>query len=79
MPILYAGDTNAFLQARTIDGIIDQSNVDLDKIHDWLKANRLLINIKKSKYIIFSKKKICENLKKNYTYKWNSNWRSKNK
>ena len=31
-------------------------NCDLKKISDWLKANRLSLNIKKSKLILFQKK-----------------------
>ena len=61
MPILYADDTSAFLQGSTLDNIIELANNELDKIHDWLKANKLSINIKKSKYMVFSKRKICEN------------------
>ena len=31
-------------------------NCDLKKILDWLKANRLLLNVKKSKLVLFQKK-----------------------
>ena len=31
-------------------------NCDLKKISDWLKANRLLLNVKKSKLLLFQKK-----------------------
>ena len=46
MPILYADDTSAFLQGSTLDNIIEIANNELDKIHDWLKANKLSIHIK---------------------------------
>ena len=61
MPILYADDTSAFLQGSTLDNIIELANNELDQIHDWLNANKLSINIKKFKYMVFSKRKICEN------------------
>ena len=45
MPILYADDTSAFLQGSTLDNIIELANNELDKMYDWLKANKLSINI----------------------------------
>ena len=46
-------------------------NSDLNIIDDWLKANKLSLNIKKTEDIIFTtpqrKRFICEQLKNNIT------------
>ena len=33
--------------------LIQQINLELPKIHDWLYANKLTLNLSKSKYLIF--------------------------
>jgi len=35
------------------------SNVELDKLCEWFKSNRLSLNIKKTNYILFSPKSNC--------------------
>ena len=34
--------------------INDKLNIELEKITDWLKLNKLSLNVKKTKYMIFS-------------------------
>ena len=34
----------------------EQANVELDKLADWFKANKLTLNISKTKYMIFNDK-----------------------
>ena len=36
-----------------LDVLIQQINLELPKIHDWLCANKLTLNLSKSKYLIF--------------------------
>ncbi len=54
--IIYANDTtltsvlSAFKTNSSADGKI---NNELDKIREWLKVNKLSLNIKKTKYMIF--------------------------
>ena len=40
-------------EPKTLETVL---NCDLKKISDWLKANRLLLNVKKSKLLLFQKK-----------------------
>ena len=34
----------------------EQANVELDKLADWFKANKLTLNVSKTKYMIFKDK-----------------------
>ena len=55
--ILFADDSNAFVSGKNLDHVIDTINIELAKLTDWLLANRLTLNIKKTHYIIFTKSK----------------------
>ena len=55
--VLFADDSNAFLAGPDIDKIICTVNNELIKISKWFKANRLVLNIKKTHFMIFSRKK----------------------
>lgn len=57
--ILYADDSTFStcidnLPEETIDETI---SAQLDNVHNWLRANRLCLNVKKTKYMIFSRTK----------------------
>ena len=56
--IMYADDTNVFIEGSTYDGIIDVLNVELTKLDTWLKANKLTINVKKTHYMVFHRSRI---------------------
>ena len=54
---MYAGD----ISTNELNGNIPSSiNVELNKIIEWLKLNRLTLNVQKTKYMPFktSKKKV---------------------
>ena len=52
--IQYADDANLFnSMANIADDNNEVLNVELDKIFQWLCANKLSVNIKKTKYILF--------------------------
>ena len=51
---LFADDTNAFISAPSADVAANIMNHELIKLNSWLVANRLKLNIEKTKYIIFS-------------------------
>lgn len=59
---LFADDTNVFIIAETYAKLEKQSNLALDLINKWLKCNKLTLNTNKTHYIIFSKRKINQNL-----------------
>ena len=53
--ILFADNTNIFLQDEYIDDLVKQMNLELAKIVKWLDVNRVSLNIKKiSFFIIFA-------------------------
>ena len=47
MPLSFADDTNLFRGGKNIDDIHDEISHDLDSISEWLKSNKLSLNIKK--------------------------------
>ena len=55
--ILFADDSNAFIKGKNINHIIHQLNDELHKLTEWLVANRLTLNLKKTHYVIFSSAK----------------------
>ena len=63
--ILFADDSNLFINGKDINEIATKLNLELKNIQEWLKSNRLSLNIKKTQYIIFtqSRKKEIPDLK----------------
>ena len=51
---LFADDTNAFLEDYDIQTLTSRVNIELEKLTVWIKTNKLSLNIKKSKFMIFS-------------------------
>ena len=56
-PTMFADDTSFFVSRPHLDEIMDTTNAELDKVYQWLIQNRLSLNVKKSKYMIFNKTK----------------------
>jgi Reverse transcriptase (RNA-dependent DNA polymerase) len=59
---LFTDDTNALAQNANLCNLIDFVNSELQKLAQWFKANRLVINISKTKYMIFRTKNRIVNL-----------------
>ena len=53
-PRLFADDTNIFASGTNFDVLIENTNVELQKLHAWFKANRLKLSIDKTSYCIYS-------------------------
>ena len=52
---MYADDKASYLYSRSIDDLQNNLNLDLMKLHDWLHASKLSLNVvKKQSLIIFS-------------------------
>ena len=52
--IIYADDTTLYSTMDVFDNYISKNfNLELTKVADWLKLNKLSINIKKSKFMVF--------------------------
>lgn len=61
-PIMFADDTNLFYSNKCIKTLFKQSNEELKRIHEWFIANKLSLNVTKTKYLLFHKKRMSENL-----------------
>ena len=52
--VLFADDTNVLITGKKLIDIANTLNIELKNIESWLVANKLSLNISKTKYIIFS-------------------------
>jgi hypothetical protein len=59
---LFADDTNALSTHDNLINLIDFINVELKKLAAWFKANKLMLNISKTKYMIFRTKNRAINM-----------------
>ena len=61
---MFADDTLGLKAHSNLQTLINEINVDINRMALWFKANKLVVNISKTKYIIFKtrNKKIDENL-----------------
>ena len=50
---LFADDTCIFHSNKNYRKLEDEINTSLDNITNWLKANKLMINVKKSNLVVF--------------------------
>ena len=55
--IMYADDTNVFIKEKNINTLYAQAQNELINIAKWLSANKLTLNIYKTKYIMFTSRK----------------------
>ena len=60
MPILFADDTNLFINGDDLLGIAHVLNSELENISDWLKINKLSLNVKKTHYMILTSKRTSQ-------------------
>ena len=59
--ILYADDTNIFIEGTEYHKVINTLNTELLKVSDWLNSNKLTINLKKTHYMVFHRSRIKTN------------------
>ena len=70
--ILFADDTNIFYSNSCLKSLNTIIQVEINKVAEWLNVNKLSLNIKKTKFILFRssnkkpKHKIKINLNNNY-------------
>ena len=58
LTLLFADDTTFQVSGVNLDRIFQQANDDLEKSSVWFQANKLTLNAKKTKYMIFSDKNL---------------------
>ena len=61
--VSFADDTNVFLSGRNIQSLYDKGNKELSNIDNWMLANKLTVNVKKTN-VFYSKLAILVNLGK---------------
>ena len=54
-PVLFADDTNLFCSDSNIRTLFETANQELSQINDWFLANKLSLNVEKTKYMLFHK------------------------
>ena len=54
--ILYADDTNIFLADTSLDRLESVANIELEKVSNWFRANKLQLNVRKTKYMLYNVK-----------------------
>ena len=52
--ILFADDSNLFYSHRNPNSLVNVVNSELEKVTQWIKANKLSLNLQKNKYMLFS-------------------------
>ena len=62
LTLLFADDTTFLISGVDIEQIFLQANSELEKSSIWFKANKLTLNVKKTKYMIFSDQNLTTNL-----------------
>ena len=60
--ILYADDTTIFVMGQNIKHLKTKLQSDLRSLSEWLQANKLKLNVKKTKVMIFSRDVIFEDV-----------------
>ena len=55
--IMYADDTNIFLHHKNINALYDVAQKELVLVTNWLSANKLTLNVNKTKFIVFTSNK----------------------
>ena len=56
-PVMFADDTNLFLSNKDINKLFNDMNVELQKMSIWFKANKLSLNLTKTKWTLFHSEK----------------------
>ena len=60
---MFADDTNLFYSHESITTLFQIFNSELKLVNEWFLANKLSLNAKKRKQVLFHKVLICDSLK----------------
>ena len=61
-PVLFADDTNLFCSDNNMRALFETANQELSQINDCFLANKLSLNVEKTKYMLFHKLTDQENI-----------------
>ena len=56
--ILFADDTSLFLSGQDLTQLVIKFNYELNQINKWFVVNKLVLNVKKTNFMIFTNRKI---------------------
>ena len=73
--VLYADDMNLLHHHKNIKSLFLELESDLKHLHEWLLANRLSVNLKKTKFLVFTSKQRArhlQNLPRTFSFSNNS-------
>ena len=54
--VMYADDTNVFCMSKSLNSLYSIMNKELNNLQKWFSANKLTLNISKTKYILFHRR-----------------------
>ena len=60
--LLYADDSNMFHTDHNMQNLVSEMNTELRKISEWFIVNQLVINMDKTHFVIFSRKRIHDDV-----------------
>ena len=61
-PIMFADDTNLFFSHSDINILFEKMNKELTNVSNWFNANKLSLNVKKTKFSFFHKSSKKDNI-----------------
>ena len=56
--VSFADDTKIFITDKNIQSVYSKTNLELKNINEWMTANKLTVNFAKTKYLLFTPRKI---------------------
>jgi len=57
---LFADDTSLHMSDKSLKNLENRANKELEAVDTWFRANKMVLNSKKTKYILFGAPKSCE-------------------
>ena len=63
----FAVDTTLYPKLKTFRDVSDGVEIDIEHLQEWLKVNRLSLNVSKTKFMILTNKSISNNIKINFS------------
>ena len=58
--VVFADDTNIFCAGESLDELLDLASSEMTGLKRWFDKNKLSLNLSKTKFMIFSKRKIYD-------------------
>ena len=62
LTLLFADDTAGMKSGLNLDALIKEVNIEINKLANWFRANKMAVNVSKTKYIIFKPKGVKVNI-----------------